>query len=87
MTQERTRALFLNAEGIEALTHLEDYMRDGGVMDCSEISVEDRYVEAKVKLQNEYGKALNIEAHLLIPHHFIDLVVLNEVKRKPIGFK
>lgn len=85
MAEEHIKALFLNAAGVEALAHLANYMRDGGVMDCTHVSVEGPYVEAKVKLQGEVGSKLGIEAHLLVPHHFISLVVLDEVKR-PIGF-
>ena len=82
-------SVFLNERGIEALSHLGDiYLRDNHILDCVEAPINTpHYLEVKIHMQGKYdllppGEGL---VHLLIPHDFVSLVVLDKPSN-PVGF-
>lgn len=80
--KKNTQAVFLNSDGIKALSHLGDtYIRNGNIIDCQEVSIDNpRYLEVKAIIQRDLPTEIlkTVFAHLWIPHNYIDLVVIDE---------
>jgi len=76
------QCVFLNDRGIKALSHLSDvYLREGNILDCHDILYGNSiYLEVKAQPQRElpYDALSKILVHLLIPHGFVDVIVLDE---------
>ena len=83
------QCVFLNDRGIVALSHLGDnYLRDQKILDCHEVDAgHHRYLKVKAQLQHDLPSDILAEtlAHLLIPHEFVDLVVIDKPDI-PLGF-
>ncbi|MBK6717012.1 MAG: hypothetical protein IPG57_18535, partial [Burkholderiales bacterium] len=69
--------VFLNAQGVLALQHLDPEWLEGKSLHCRRITTQGAFVEVVAR-----ARALpddeNADTHLLIPVHFIDLIVLDE---------
>lgn len=84
MRQGDHQAVLLSDQGVRALQHLQpDWLQDKLLL-CRRISPQGIFVEVvarAAKLPDDE----NADAHLLIPAHFIDLIVLDEPDTRP-GF-
>lgn len=77
--------IFLSDDGAKALEHLSTiFFRNKNVLDCAEVHFGGQYLEAKLVAQHEPFRSLK-PCHVLIPHHFVTLVVLDQ-PQKLIGF-
>ena len=90
MTKPSTiQCVFLNERGIVALSHLSGaYLRDNKILDCHEVDAgHPRYLKVKAQLQHDLPLDVLAETlvHLLIPHEFVDVIVLNKPDI-PLGF-
>lgn len=85
----KTQAVFLNEHGIKALSYLGNvYLRDRRILDCHEVDAEHhRYLKVKAQLQRDLPPDILADtlAYLLIPHDFVDLIVVDEPDI-PLGF-
>ncbi len=81
--------VFLNEEGIAIFTRLyKDLLRDSEIIDCHDIQFASPfYLEAKALFQNNLPFNVRVQSsiHLLIPHNFVKLVVLDK-QDIPLGF-
>ena len=86
---KRIQSVFLNKAGVMALSHLSNtYLRDNNILDCHEVDAGHHYyLKVKAQLQRNLPPDVLIDtlASLLIPHQFVDLVVL-EIEDTPVGF-
>lgn len=83
-----THAVFLTCTGSEALKHLEDFLRDGRILDCTFFESQAPFVEVRAKLQVRIAELEDdpVEAHLLFPHAYIAVVAI-DIGGKQIGFQ
>ena len=84
MKQGSHQAVFLNSEGITALGHLAPtWLQDGSLL-CRRITTHNYFVEIVARARSLPDEE-DADAHLLIPTHFVNLIVLDEPNPRP-GF-
>jgi len=78
MKQGEHQAVFLNAQGVAALHHLDPDWLEGRTLRCRRITTQGAFVEVVARARAVPDDE-NADTHLLIPVHFIDLIVLDEI--------